>query len=71
MPIGDVQSLDLLELLDKPSRIFDAALPEDVPDLVIAGDIAIGSLGGDDLAHARLDALLVLTEGQEDGAHIC
>ena len=56
---------------DKPSRIFDAALPEHVPDLVIASDIAVGSLGGDNLAHASLDAFLVLSEGQEDRAHIC
>ena len=71
MPISYVQSLDLLKLSDKPSRIFHAALPEHVSDLVFASDIAVGSLRGDDLAHARLDAFLVLSEGQEDRAHIC
>ena len=40
-------------------------------DLVFASDIAVRSLRGDDLAHARLDAFLVLSEGQEDWAHIC
>ena len=71
MPISYVQSLDLLKLSDKPSRIFDAALPEHMSDLVFASDIAVGSLRGDDLAHTRLDAFLVLSEGQEDRAHIC
>ena len=42
-----------------------------MPDLVFASDIAVGGLGGDDLAHARFDTLLVFSECQEDGAYIC
>ena len=70
MTICNVEGLDASELLAEEGCIFSAALPEHVSDLIVASDVAIRCLLRHNLAHARLDHILVLAEGQEDGADI-
>ena len=68
--IRDIECLDVGESIAEEGRVFSAALPENMTYLIVTGDVAIWLLRGHDLAHASLDHILVLTEGEENGSDI-